>query len=73
MSHESVSSPRALDVGFVAYVELTADVSLPSFGVDRGPSPLVATLVATIRALNHLSALAPRALGRWDAVVASAS
>ena len=64
---------RAPDEGFVAYVELTAGVSSPAFGVGRGSSALVATLVATSRALNHLRVLAPGALGRWDAAVASAS
>jgi 2-isopropylmalate synthase len=74
VSHESADPLRAADEGFVAYVELTAGVSSPAFGVGRGPSPLVATLVATIRALNLLRALAPGALGRWaDAAVASAS
>jgi hypothetical protein len=74
VSHESADPIRAPDEGFVAYAELTAGVSSPAFGVGRGPSPLVATLVATIRALNHLRALAPAALGGWvDAAVASAS
>src|SRR5450432_3673823 len=74
VSHESVDPLRAPDEGFVAYVELTAGVSSPAFGVGLGPSPLVATLVATIRALNHLRALAPGALGGWsDVAVASAS
>ena len=73
VSHESADPLRAPDVGFVAYVELTAGVSSPAFGVGRGPSPLVATLVATIRALNHLRVIAPGALGRWNAAVASAS
>ncbi len=73
VSHESADPLRASDEGFVAYVELTAGVSSPAFGVGRGSSALVATLVATSRALNHLRVLAPSALGRWDAAVASAS
>jgi 2-isopropylmalate synthase len=73
VSHESADPLRAPDEGFVAYVELTAGVSSPAFGVGRGPSPLVATLVATSRSLNHLRALAPGALGHWaDAKVLSA-
>jgi hypothetical protein len=61
------------DVGFVAYVELTAGVSSPAFGVGNGASALVATLVATSGALNQLRALAPGALGRRaDATVLSA-
>jgi len=74
VSHESADPLRAPDKGFVAYVELTAGVSSPAFGVSRGPSPLVATLSATSRALNHLRALAPGALGRRaDAAVVTAS
>jgi len=73
VSHESADALRAPDEGFVAYVELTAGVSSPAFGVGRGSSALVASLVATSRALNHLRVLAPGALGRWDAAVASAS
>jgi hypothetical protein len=74
VSHESVDPLRAPDEGFVAYVELTAGVSSPVFGVSRGPSALVATVVATSRALNHLRVLAPGALGGWsDVTAASAS
>jgi 2-isopropylmalate synthase len=74
VSHESADPLRAPDEGFVAYVELTAGVSSPAFGLARGPSSLVATIVATIRALNHLRALMPGALGRRGGVpVASAS
>jgi 2-isopropylmalate synthase len=73
VSHESADPLRAPDEAFVAYVELTAGVSSSVFGVARGTTPVVATIVATIRALNHLRAIASGALGHWGgAPVASA-
>ena len=75
VSHESSDPLRAPDEGFVAYVEAHGGRVIA--GLRSGPfrpSPLVATLLATSRALNRLGALAPRALGRRaDAVVVTSS
>jgi hypothetical protein len=67
VSHESTEPLRVPQTGedasLVAYVELTAGVSSPAFGVASGSSPLQATLAAAIRALNRLREIAPAVMG----------
>lgn len=62
VSHESTEPLRAPEQGFVAYVELTAGVSSPAFGVAQGGSPRQATIAATLRALDRLREIAPTAM-----------
>jgi 2-isopropylmalate synthase len=76
VSHESAEPMRTPegDSSFVAYVELTAGMaSSPAFGVARGASSLIATLSATVGALNRLRELAPGPLGSVREAIARAS
>jgi hypothetical protein len=62
LSHESLHPLADGAEGFVAYVELTAGISSPTFAVATGPSALLAVLKAVVRALNRLGEQSPVAL-----------